>query len=211
MSYVENNFSQITVCLSLTEENCRILLETLFLKLPEWELIALLPLFIAIHSSAGFPSLGSADILDPIPCCGGCPVSWVLFSSVPGLCPVDAVSTPTKVLITKMSPNWEPVLKGKAKLLYQKKPNQMQWLKKDRIFSYVTVQGQAAMLMASLGNPDSFQHGVYSQKRSPSSLWSKLGWRRAGKERGRKFSLLSGAHATSAHISLVVTSSPGHI
>lgn len=133
MSYVENNFSQIS--LSFTHK--RKLTNSLWDPVLEAARVSWLPyyLFIAIHSSAGFPSLGSADILDPIPCCGGCPVSWVLFSSVPGLCPVDAVSTPTKVLITKMSPNWEPVLKGKAKLLYQKKPNQMQWLKKDRIFS----------------------------------------------------------------------------
>lgn len=52
----------------------------------------------------GFFNLGITDILDSIILCfaGGCPVHCRIFSSIPGVYPVDASSTPS-VVTTKMS------------------------------------------------------------------------------------------------------------
>lgn len=49
----------------------------------------------------GFPSLGTTDILSwIIPCHGGCPVPYRVFTRVPGLYLLDASVAPTPQGVT---------------------------------------------------------------------------------------------------------------
>ena len=77
------------------------------------------------HASAEFLRLGTIDIWGWVTlCCGYCLVHWRMFSSIPGLYPVNATSTPPLgqlktspdvakcPLGDKIAPSWEPLPSG---------------------------------------------------------------------------------------------------
>ena len=82
-------------------------------------------LWACLWRQAGFVSIGTVDILGQILCCWGCLVNWKIFSSIPGLYPLDASSTLSSrnnqtCLQTlsnipqgdKITPGWEPLSSG---------------------------------------------------------------------------------------------------